>query len=122
MDLPAYLLSSGLGSKPSRWLTPPAMKIQMTLLALGWKWGRPSGGKRGFSWAARPSRNKAAPRARPVKPIPVSARKDRRVTPLHFIDSPYRDEIVMVEEHVHQALPRSIRVVERGSAFRAFGL
>src|SRR5579864_7315998 len=101
MDLPAYLLSSGLGSKPSRWLTPPAMKIQMTLLALGWKWGRPSGGKRGFSWAARP-----------VKPIPVSARKDRRVTPLHFIDSPYRDEIVMVEEHVHQALPRSIRVVE----------
>ena len=42
--LPAYLLSAGLGSKLSRWLMPPTRKIQMTFLALGRRWGRPSGG------------------------------------------------------------------------------
>ena len=35
--LPAYLLSAGLGSKLSRWLAPPIMNSQMTLLALGAK-------------------------------------------------------------------------------------
>jgi hypothetical protein len=44
MLLPAYLFSIGLGSKDSTWLTPPSMKSQMTFLALGGKWGFPSGG------------------------------------------------------------------------------
>ena len=35
--LPAYLLSIGLGSKLSIWLTPPFMKSQITLLACGAK-------------------------------------------------------------------------------------
>ena len=42
--LPAYLVSIGLGSKLSRWLTPPFMNSQMTLLAFGAKCGWPSGG------------------------------------------------------------------------------
>jgi hypothetical protein len=33
MDFPAYLLSAGLGSNVSTWLTPPQRKIQITLLA-----------------------------------------------------------------------------------------
>src|SRR5258708_28262904 len=98
------------------------MKIQITLFAFGWSWGRPSGGGLADSWAAMPSRKSAAPRARPVKPIPVSARKPRRVRPLQFIGSPDGDEIVVVEEHVHQALPRSVRVVERAFAFLALGV
>src|SRR4051812_14986877 len=79
--LPAYLLRAGLGSKLSSWLTPPDRNTQMTLLALGGKCGLPSGGaQRGPSSArARPSRWSRAPRARPVNPMPTSARKVRRV-------------------------------------------
>ena len=84
--LPAYLLSSGLGSKLSRWLVPPIMNSQMTLLALGAKCGRPSGGDQPADASARatPSRWSIAPRARPVKPMPQSARKVRRETPVQF--------------------------------------
>ena len=42
--LPAYRFRAGLGSKLSRWLVPPIMNSQMTFLALGVKWGFPSGG------------------------------------------------------------------------------
>ncbi len=55
MVLPAYLVSSGLGSKVSRWLTPPFMNSQMTLLAFGGKCGLPSGG------AQAPSEPRATP-------------------------------------------------------------
>src|SRR2546428_233829 len=74
-----------VGKAPSR-LTPPQRKIQMTDLALGGKWGWPSG-KRGLEGGsesaprATPSRESMALSARPVKPIPVSTRNDRRVTP-----------------------------------------
>ena len=44
IDLPAYLVSSGLGSNVSMWRQPPFMNSQMTLLALGVKCGWPSGG------------------------------------------------------------------------------
>src|SRR5687767_15833360 len=84
IDLPAYLFNSGLTSKLSRWLTPPQRKIQITDFAFGAKCGWPMGGCQPSAESfpsATPSRNKSAPNARPVKPIPVSARNDRRVTP-----------------------------------------
>src|SRR5262252_9500602 len=80
MVLPLYLFSSGLGSKLSTWLTPPQRKIQMTDFALGGKCGLPSG-RAGASARTTPSRKSMAPSARPVKPRPVSARNERRVTP-----------------------------------------
>jgi hypothetical protein len=51
--LPAYLVSIGLGSKLSMWLTPPFMNSQMTLLAFGVKWGLPVGGAHARGEAAR---------------------------------------------------------------------
>src|SRR6266545_2353304 len=84
MLLPAYLFNSGLTSKLSTWLTPPQRKIQMTDFARGVKCGRPSGGCHTSAppmARAEPSRNSMAPNARPVKPIPVSARNERRVMP-----------------------------------------
>src|SRR5262245_42163485 len=77
MLLPAYLFSSGLGSKLSTWLTPPQRKIQMTLFAFG----EPGALATGASARAMPSRCSMAARASPVKPMPVSARKVRRVIP-----------------------------------------
>jgi hypothetical protein len=54
----------------------------MTDLALGYVCGLPSGlALEVDSARATPSRKSIAPRARPVKPMPVSARKERRVTP-----------------------------------------
>src|SRR5206468_10494451 len=80
--LPLYLFNSDLGSKLSTWLTPPHRKIQMTDLAFGGACGLPSGlAFRACSARAIPSRKSMAVSARPVKPIPVSARKERRVTP-----------------------------------------
>src|SRR5262245_29034922 len=80
MVLPAYWLRAGLGSKLSTWLVPPTMNSQMTLLALGGKCGLPSGGdQRPSSAHTTPSRASMAPRARPVKPMPTSARNARRV-------------------------------------------
>src|SRR5262245_12117956 len=80
MVLPACLLSSGFGSKVSIWLAPPTMKSQMTLLALGAKCGLPSGGAHLAAVSARamPSRCSMAPSARPVNPMPTSARNERR--------------------------------------------
>src|SRR6266516_7446191 len=99
MDLLAYWFSSGFTSKLSTWLTPPQRKIQMTDLARGGKCGLPSGGRQleaGDSPRATPSRNNIAESASPVKPMPVSRRKERRVTPAHrpgvelFMESPFR--------------------------------
>src|SRR6516164_4067256 len=83
MIRPAKRFSSGLGSKLSMWLVPPTMNSQMTLFALGVKWGRPSGGaqRSGALARATPSRCSMAPNARPVKPMPMSARKERRLMP-----------------------------------------
>ena len=79
IDFPAYLVNAGLGSKLSTWLTPPQRKIQITDLAFATRCG---------SWlveesaaTAAPSRNSIEPSARPVKPIPVATRKERRETP-----------------------------------------
>src|SRR2546426_1034055 len=63
------------------WLTPPHRNSQMTDLARGLKCGFPSGRGLGESARAAPSRWSNAAKARPVKPMPVSARKLRRVTP-----------------------------------------
>src|SRR5262245_7270535 len=124
--MPAYLLRAGFGSKLSTWLVPPSIKSQMTCLALGAKWGSP--GLPALAALAMPSRNSIAPSARPVKPMPQSARKPRRVIPqqpedrvrriamLIFSHWPaemqaaglsHRDKVVVVEQHMHQALPRS---------------
>ena len=73
----AYFVSIGFGSKLSMWLTPPFMKSQMTLFAFGAKCGSPSGGVHCGPFA-RASRCSIAPSARPVKPMPMSARKVRR--------------------------------------------
>src|SRR4051794_14807708 len=54
----------------------------MTDLALGAKCGFPSGGRQIVSLArATPSRNSMAPSTRPVNPIPVSDRNERREMP-----------------------------------------
>src|SRR5262249_12307503 len=54
----------------------------MTDLAFGAVCGLPSGLALAVDSArAIPSRNNMAPSAKPVKPMPVSARKERRVTP-----------------------------------------
>src|SRR5882672_6604721 len=90
MLLPEYWFKSGFTSKLSTWLTPPQRKIQMTDFALGAKCGLPSGGCHAVpaeSERATPSRNSIAPNASPVKPIPVSARNDRRVTPPQYRSS-----------------------------------
>jgi len=78
MVLPAYFVSMGFGSKLSMWLTPPFMKSQITFLAFGVKCGRPSGGVHRAELAAPASRWRSVPRARPVNPMPRSARKARR--------------------------------------------
>ena len=61
------------------WLTPPIMNSQMTRLALGVKCGLPSGGCHpAVAARAIPLLFSIAPSARPVKPMPKSARKPRR--------------------------------------------
>ena len=61
------------------WLVPPIMKNQMTVLALGLKCGFPSGDRQpAVPSFATPSRCSIALKARPVNPIPVSARNERR--------------------------------------------
>src|SRR5712691_5807021 len=84
IDFPACLFNSGLTSKDSRWERPPHRKIQMTDLARGRKWALPLGGVQvawvGAALAFR-SPNSMAPSARPVNPMPVSKRKERRETP-----------------------------------------
>src|SRR5262245_45494938 len=57
------------------------MNSQMTDFALGAKCGFPSGGALAVSARATPSLKSIAPRASPVKPMPVSARNERRVMP-----------------------------------------
>src|SRR5437773_10819643 len=84
IDLPAYLFSSGLTSKLSKWLMPPHKKIQMTDLAFEGKCGWPSGGRHAGEAAsanATPSRNSIADNASLEKPIPVSTRNERREMP-----------------------------------------
>jgi hypothetical protein len=44
MDLPAYFVSIGFGSKLSMWLTPPRMKSQITRFAFCGITGSPLGG------------------------------------------------------------------------------
>ena len=44
IDLPAYFVSIGFGSKLSMWLTPPRMKSQITRFAFCGKIGSPVGG------------------------------------------------------------------------------
>src|SRR5687768_7725565 len=98
MDLPAYWFSAGLMSKLSTWLTPPQRKIQITDFAFGGRTGFPAAGVAFFGCAsATPSRNSMEPSTRPVKPMPVSARKERRVTPGQplFVRPSFGDRIVL---------------------------
>ena len=57
--------SAGLGSKLSTWLVPPIMNSQMTFLALGVKWGRPSGGDQPWRSARRRGRSRRDGASRP---------------------------------------------------------
>src|SRR5438093_6251754 len=110
MDLPAYLFSSGFKSKLSTWLTPPQRKIQMTDFARGGKCGLPSGGcqlEPGESARATPSRNKIAESASPVNPMPVSRRKERRVTPAQRPGARSSDRRELGGEEGLGILPRS---------------
>src|SRR6476660_5684204 len=93
IGLPANLSNSGFGSNVSRWLTPPFMNSQMTLLALGGKCGLPSGGAHAAPGEAYPSRWSMAARASPVK---LLARKFRRVNMLRLL--PYRHEVVVIQQ------------------------
>src|SRR5688500_14839637 len=120
MVLPAYLVSAGLGSKLSMWLTPPHMNSQMTLLTFGRECGLPSGAT-AVSARAIPSRWSRAPRARPVKPRPTSARKARRLgRPQQSAgcrmagSSADGHEVVVVEQHVDQVLARPLGRVSGG--------
>src|SRR5438874_89643 len=104
------------------WLVPPTMNSQMTLLALAVKCGLPSGGdqRAGASARATPSLNSMAPRARPVKPMPTSARKERRDTPPQQ-ETPgikvgelmdllpclaNRDKLIVIHQDLNEVFPR----------------
>src|SRR5262245_22342872 len=107
MVLPPYLVSIGFGSKLSTWLTPPFMNSQMTLLALGGKCGRPSGGDHSPS-RPQPSRCSMAPRAREAKPD----RTARRVGTKPFGVS--RGSNISGElPHAHDAARRAHRTVTK---------
>src|SRR4051794_17372837 len=96
------------------WLMPPIRNSQMTFLAFGAKWGRPSGRAQPAEASARamPSPWSIEERTSPVKPIPQSARKVRRDTPLQRArpDRRFEDmaggpsvdchEVVVVQQHV----------------------
>src|SRR5689334_1257890 len=98
------------------------MKNQMTLLAFGAKCATPSGNRYGTpadvsAARAMPSRFSMAPSARPVKPMPRSARNARRGKRrqlgsgrLEFIGeaSPDRNEVVVVDQHEHQVFARAL--------------
>src|SRR6185295_35291 len=96
----------------STWLTPPVMNSQMTLFARGLKWGLPSGGRQAASSSAFAI---IAPIARPVKPMPVSARNVRRLTRPQPMGPPLSNhhEVVVIEQHLDQVLPRALRRVGR---------
>src|SRR5437879_204435 len=100
------------------------MKIQITLFALGGKWGLPSGGAQSGTVAARamPSRWSIAPSTSPVNPRPESARKVRRLIFPHELqysrfsgsrisssNQPLtnRHEIIMIQQSVYQVFPRA---------------
>src|SRR5262245_45195734 len=108
---PAYRSRAGFRSKLSRWLTPPRIMSQTTLLAFGGKWGPPSGGAAGVAAPARaiPSRWRRAPSTSPVNPMPTSDRKARRETPAQVgcrqagLFSADGDEVIVVQEHVDEA-------------------
>src|SRR4051812_2415813 len=80
------------------------MNSQMTLLAFAWRGGAAA--------RATPSRWSMAPKARPVKPMPTSARNVRRWMPRQLRSgvmvgtSADGHEVVVVEQHVYQVLPR----------------
>src|SRR5688572_8080059 len=99
MDLPAYLSNSGFTSKLSRWLTPPQRKIQMTDLAFG----------RDAGEALARSRKSIAPRARPVKPMPVSTRNERRVMPWQPADLRF----TIFDLRVMSANGHKVRMIEQ---------
>src|SRR4029453_14174303 len=100
--------------------------------ARGSKCGIPSGGVHPRASAARrlPSRPSMAPSAMPVKPKPTSARNvRRRILPqqgalgltgsLRDIASPSSEEVVVVEEGLHEVLPRPARGIVPGCSLAA---
>ena len=82
----------------------------MTDLAFGAKCGLPSGARVAGSARATPSRNSMAPSARPVKPMPVSARNERRVTPGQQCGSCRHVMVLLIAGRVAQYVERSGRV------------
>jgi hypothetical protein len=87
---PVRLVSCGLGSKVSTWLTPPYMNKTMHALALAGKCGafkaKGESGDGPVSEAADASAKKPSPaskavKAVPTKPPPASQRNSRRVRP-----------------------------------------
>ena len=101
------------------------MNSQITLLAFGASVASPSGGNHepvSAAEAARPTPSSAsmAPRARPVKPMPASARNVRRCSRPQGVvgvdvgrsvmgksgdeELTDRDEIVVADQHVDQVL------------------
>lgn len=115
--LPAYLLSAGLGSKVSRWLYPPERKIQTTDRARAGECAALSKGV-----APRPSSANMAPRAIPVQPRPISARKVLReecVEGKGLIILPDGLEIVVIEKGSDQSWPGNVPWLAK-KKFRAF--
>src|ERR1041384_6758785 len=96
----------------------------MTLLALGAKWGLPSGGDHSFPVvAAHPSRCRSEPSTSPTKPMPQSERNTRRLAFPHehaVIDLVMmmllsnRNEFTPVEQRVDQIFTRpQLRIESR---------
>src|SRR6185436_13416512 len=116
MVLPAYLFSSGFGSKLSMWLVPPIMKSQITVLALGLKWGLPSGGRHAPASSFSPAEAFAVEHRAQGEPGESHSRVGQkrasgdiakaRVVVRHGSSLSDRDEIVVVEEHVDESLAR----------------
>src|SRR4249920_1032646 len=79
----------------------------MTDFAFGAECGLPSGGRHPESEdsaRARPSRNNIALRARPVKPMPVSARNERRVMPGQL----WLSDLIMVLKRTRFPIPEQV--------------
>src|SRR5437588_12731320 len=96
---------------------PPMRKIQMTDLAFGGTLAIGASAAR-----TTPSRASMAPSARPVKPMPMSARKARRLFSTQRREEgkgtkedemwvgilSHRDKVIVIEQNVHQVLASAL--------------
>src|SRR3954468_14147002 len=100
------------------------MNSQITLFAFGAKCGKPVGGDQAAASLAKPSRCSIAPSARPVKPMPTSAKKVRRCTRPHVLDGNRcvaiagwflmdRDEVIVIVQYEREIFACPLNWIRR---------